>query len=538
VSQTVLDGGKPACEAADGRTTERRPARRADGESPVEREGGNADARRWWVLVVVALAQLMIVLDATVVTVALPSAQHALHVSLANRQWVLSAYTLAFGTLLLLGGRVADYVGRRRTFVIGLLGFATASALGGLAQNQGMLFGARALQGVFAALMAPASLSLLTVTFVEPTERARAFGVYGGIAGGGAALGLLLGGVLTQLASWRWTLLVNVPIAAVAALAAWRVVRRDRPERARGTAGRARYDLPGVVTSTSGLFLLVLGFSYAGSHGWTSLATIGMLACGLVLVAGFVAIELRSRNPLLPLRVVLESNRAGAYLSSLLVGVGLLGTFLFLTYFLQGTLHYSALRTGFAFLPFSGGIIVGAALASRFLPRTGPRALMTVGLLMAVAGMAWFTQLSPTSSYLVNLFPAEIVTSLGLGLTFVPMSSTALVGVDTRDAGVASALVNTTQQVGGSLGIALLNTVAASATASFLASRRSTANLLAAATVHGYVVGFIVSTALLGAAALVVIGLIRGTRPPSEVGGPAERGPTQWSPGRPATAIE
>ena len=344
------------------------------------------DPRRWWSLAVIAVAQLMIVLDASVVVVALPSAQRALHISIANRQWVMSAYTLAFGSLLLLGGRIADYLGRRRMFIVGLIGFGLSSALGGLARDAAMLFGARALQGAFAALMAPASLSLLTTTFTEVQERARAFGIYGAIAGGGAAVGLVLGGTLTQLASWRWTLLINVPIALVAVVGSLRVVRESR------APSRTGYDIPGAVAVTSGLFLLVYGFTMAGTDGWGAPLTLGLLAGAAAAVAAFVAIELRSPHPLLPMRVLLDRNRGGAFLASLLVGSALLGTFLFLTYFLQGTLGYSALKTGFAFLPFSGGIILGAGVASTLLPRVGPRSLMGTGLLLAAGGLAWFTR--------------------------------------------------------------------------------------------------------------------------------------------------
>jgi EmrB/QacA subfamily drug resistance transporter len=463
------------------------------------------DPKRYWSLAVIAVAQLMIVLDASVVIVALPSAQHALHISVANRQWVMSAYTLAFGSLLLLGGRIADYLGRRRMFIVGLLGFGAASALAGLAQNAAMLFGARALQGAFAAVMAPAALSILTVTFTEAHERARAFGVYGGISGGGAAIGLVLGGTLTQLASWRWTLLINVPIALLAAVAASRVVRESRGET------KAGYDLPGAVTVTASLFLLVYGFTVAGTHGWTAPLTIALLAGAAVLMGVFIAIELVSKHPLLPMRVLIDRNRGGSYLASLLVGSGLLGTFLFLTYFFQGTLHYSALKTGFAFLPFSGGIIIGAGLASRLLPRMGPRTLMIVGLASAATGLLWFTGLTVHSSYLAHVLPPEILVSLGMGMAFVPMSSTALVGVEPQDAGVASALVNTTQQVGGSLGTALLNTVAASAAATFVAGHVKSAAAVQTAAVHGYTTAFTVSAALLAGAAVVAGVLVRGS---------------------------
>lgn len=464
------------------------------------------DPRRWWALAVIAVAQLMIVLDASVVIVALPSAQRALHISVADRQWVMSAYTLAFGSLLLLGGRIADYIGRRRMFFLGLIGFAGASALGGLAQSSAMLFGARALQGAFAAIMAPAALSLLTVTFTEPHERARAFAVYGAIAGGGAAIGLVLGGTLTQFASWRWTLLINVPIALVAAVAVTRVISESRGGDRRG------YDLPGAAVVTGALFLLVYGFTTAATNGWGSSTTLGLLAAAVALLAAFVAIELRSPHPLLPLRVVLDRNRGGAYLSSLLVGCAMLGTFLFLTYFFQGTLHYSALRTGFAFLPFSGGIILGATTSGRLLPRLGPRPLMVTGLLLAFAGQLWFTRLGVDSTFVAHVLPPEVAVSFGMGLAFVPMSSTALIGVDPRDAGVASALVNATQQVGSSLGTALLNTIAATAAADFVATHTRSLVEAHAAVVHGYTTAFSVSALILLGAATAAGVLIRASR--------------------------
>jgi EmrB/QacA subfamily drug resistance transporter len=464
------------------------------------------DPRRFKALGVIAVAQLMIVLDASVVTIALPSAQRALHISVANRQWVMTAYTLAFGGLLLLGGRIADYLGRKRMFVASLLGFAGASALGGLAQNSAMLFGARALQGAMAAVMAPAALSLITVTFTETRERARAFGVYGAISGGGAAIGLILGGLLTQYVSWRWTLLVNLPIAVLAAVSAARLVRESRAAR------RTRYDAAGALTAAAGLLSVVYGFTRAEADGWGSATTLSLVALGVALLASFVMIESRSRTPLLPLRVIVDRNRGGSFVASLLVGIAMFATFLFLTYYLQGTLHYSAIRTGIAFLPFSLGIIAGATTSSRLLPRVGPRPLMVAGFVLAGAGLGLFTQVGPSSSYLIHILPAELVVSLGMGTAFVPLSSTALIGVDPADAGVASALVNTTQQTGGSLGVSLLNTVAASATTSYLLGHRLVPGAPAAALVHGYTTAFSISAALLAVAAVTSLLFLRASR--------------------------
>jgi EmrB/QacA subfamily drug resistance transporter len=459
-----------------------------------------ADPRRWIVLGVVAICQLMIVLDASIVNIALPQAQHALHISTANRQWVITAYTLAFGGLLLLGGRIADYRGRKRIFVIGLIGFAIASSLGGLAPNAGILFAARALQGAFAAVMAPAALSILAVTFTEAKERATAFGVFGGISGGGAAIGLIVGGVLTQYASWRWCLLVNTPIAIIAAIVALRVVTESRAE------GEAHFDLAGAATVTLGLVSLVYGFTEAETSGWSATSTAGFLTAAVALLVSFVVIETRTTHPLLPLRVVLERNRGGSFLVSFLTAGGLFGMFLFLTYYLQGTLHYSALKTGFAFLPFSVGIVAGATIASKLIGRAGPRNLMTSGLAISVLGLLWFARIGVEPSYLVHVLPAEIVVSVGIGVAFVTLSSTALLGVADHDSGVASALVNATQQVGGSLGTALLNTFAASATTAYLASH---VHALQAGLVHGYHVAFYISAAVLAFGALSSQFLVR-----------------------------
>ncbi len=471
---------------------------------------GTPDPKRFRALAVIAVAQLMVVLDASVVIIALPSAQQSLHISTANRQWMLTAYTLSFASLLLLGGRIADYFGRKRMFVISLIGFAGASALGGLAVNAAMLFSARALQGAFAAVMAPASLSLLTVAFTESKERAKAFGVYGAIAGSGAAIGLILGGMLTQYASWRWTLLINVPISVVTALAATRAVRESKSPANHG------YDLPGTVTVTGGLLALVYGFTKAGTDGWTSSTTLALFGAAAVLLLAFVVVELRAAHPLLPLRVVLDRNRGGSFLASLLTGTAMLGTFLSLTYYFQGTLHYSALKSGFAFLPFSFGVIVGATLASRFLPRFGPRALITGGIVTAGLGLLLFSSLTIHSSYVSTVLPAMLLTSVGMGLSFVPISSTALTGVRPADAGVASALVNSTQQTGGTMGAALINTIATTATASYLATHERSTVSVAAGAIHGYTTAFTFSACVMGAAAVATFLLIRRGRPDPE----------------------
>jgi EmrB/QacA subfamily drug resistance transporter len=464
------------------------------------------DPKRFRALAVIAVAQLMVVLDAAVVIIALPSAQRSLHISTANRQWMLTAYTLAFAGLLLLGGRIADYVGRKRMFIISLIGFAAASALGGLAVNSAMLFGARALQGAFAAVMAPAALSLLTVAFTEPKERARAFGVYGGIAGGGAAIGLILGGALTQYASWRWTLLINVPIAIIAAIAAIRFVTESK------SATRHGYDIPGAVTVTGGLLALVYAFTKAGVDGWSSTPTLAFFAAAAVLLTAFVLIEQRVAHPLLPLRIVLERNRGGSFLASLLVGTAMLGTFLSLTYYFQGTLHYSAMKSGLAFVPFSLGVILGATGASGLMPRFGARFVMLLGLVLGAIGLGVFTLLGVHTSYASLVLPAELIVSAGMGLSFVALSSTSLIGVAPTDAGVASALVNSTQQTGSTMGAALINTIATSATASYLAVHGKSAAAEVAGSIHGYTTAFLFSAIVLAAAAATAFALVRAPK--------------------------
>lgn len=465
--------------------------------------------KRWLALAVIGIAQLMIILDASIVTIALPDAQKALHISDANRQWVQTAYSLAFGGLLLLGGRIADYVGRKRVFIAGLLGFAAASALGGAAQTSGQLFAARALQGAFAAVLAPAVLSLLTTTFTEAKERAKAFAVYGAISGTGAAIGLIAGGALTSYASWRWTLFVNVPIALVVAAVAVPLLKESRAD------GDRRYDLPGAAIATAGLVALVYGFTQASIHSWTAPLTLTLIGAAVVLLAGFVVYEQRgAANPMLPLRIVLDRNRGGSYLAFLLATLGMFATFLFLTFYMQDVRGWSALKSGFAFLPFPLGVITSATIASKTLPRFGPRPLATAGFSSATLGLLWLTQLAPDSSYLTHLVPSMLLISLGMGQIFVSLSSTALLGVPQHDAGVASALVNTMQQIGGSLGIAFLNTIATNATVGYA---RSHGGFSPAAVVHGFTRGFAISAGIF-ALATVTVWLIIQARPDDVAG--------------------
>lgn len=407
---------------------------------------------RWLVLVVVALAQLTVVLDGTIVNIALPAAQIDLGMSDGARSSVVTVYALAFGALLLLGGRIADFWGRKRTFLVGMAGFALASGLGGLAVSGTMLLLARGLQGAFAALLAPAALALLSVTFPGGRDRIRAFAVYGTIAGGGAAVGLILGGVLTEYLSWNWCLLVNVPIAAAAIVAGIPLLSESRAE------GNTQYDIPGALLVTAGLAALVYGFSRAES-GWIRPDTLGVIGLGVVLLAAFVRVEARSGHPLLPLRIVANRVRAGAYLVSVLVGAALLGALLYLTLHLQIVLGMTPLQSGLASLPMTVAIITTAPLFSRLLGVVGPRLLMTGGPLMAALGLLWLSRLTADGSYWSEILPGLVLLGIGLAMVFVPLQNVALSGIEPRDAGVASAAVTATQQVGGSIGTAVFTAV-------------------------------------------------------------------------------
>ncbi|MEU6866198.1 MFS transporter [Streptomyces sp. NPDC046876] len=463
------------------------------------------DPRRWWILAVIGLAQLMVVLDATIVNIALPSIQDGLGFSDQQRQWVVTAYAIAFGSLLLLGGRLADLIGRRRAFLIGQLGFAAASALGGAAATFGVLVTARALQGVFAALLAPAALSLLTTTFSSPAERGKAFGVFGSLAASGGAVGLLLGGVLTEHLSWRSTLYVNVLFAGVAVTGGTLLLRRQAP------AAPPKLDLPGTVLGSSGLFCLVYGLATAGPHGWQGAEALGFLLTGAVLLAAFTWWQGRSPHPLLPLRIVLDRVRATALASVFITGVGMFGVFLFLTYYLQHTRGYGPAHTGLAFMPMSGCTMISAIGSNMgLLGKVGGRPRIVTGMVLAACGMAWMTNLSATGPYVVDVLPGQVLTGLGMGLITAAAMNLGTAGIDPRDAGVGSATVNAMRQIGGSVGTALMSTLAAVSVSRSLAGRQPAPELLARAALEGYHTVFTASAAIFSAGAVLTMLLLPG----------------------------
>ena len=438
-------------------------------EGPVATQLSDSDAnhaRRWWILAVLGIAQLMVILDNTIVNIALPTAQHALNFSNADRQWVVTGYSLAFGSLLLLGGRIGDIVGRKRALLIGLIGFACASALGGASVSFPMLVAARSIQGAFGALLAPSVLALLTTTFTDPAERGKAFGIYGGIAGAGGAIGLLLGGLLTSYVSWRWTLFVNLVFAAVAAAGALLWLKNDR------AADRDPLDIPGVVLATSGLFCVVFGLSHAETTAWSNPFTIGFLILGVVLLATFTYVQTRTTYPLLPLRIVQNRTRGGSLLAMLFASIGIFGVFLFLTYYLQGTLHFSPVKTGVAFLPLVAGLAGMAQVSNRvLLPKFGPKVIVPIGLLADAVAMYFLHLVGLHSSYVTHVLPYLLLLGVGFGLSLAPSFSTGTLGLAPHDAGVGSAALNTSQQVGGSIGTALLNTLAAGAASAYLVGK-------------------------------------------------------------------
>ena len=457
-----------------------------------------AASNRWAVLALLGVAQLMVTLDVTIVQIALPSAQRALHFSTDSRQWIITAYALAFGSLLLFGGKLGDLFGRKWTFIAGLAGFAVASAIGGLTQSFTMLVAARALQGVFGALLAPSALGLLTVTFAGSPDRPKAFGIFSAIAASGATVGLLLGGLLTQALSWRWCLYVNLLIAVPEALIAWRLlVNQPHPQ-------RPRLDLPGVLLASAGLFALVYGFSNAETHSWEATATIVALAASAVALVSFIAVERRAASPLVPVQIPWNRARGGAYLSVLLSFSAVFSVFLFLTYFMQRDLGFSPLKTGVAFLPMTAAIALTATFVqTRILRRTGAKPIVMLGMALALTGTALLTRLSPHAGYGGHVLPSLILVGLGMGCVFASSIGTATLGVQTHEAGIASALLNTSQQVGGSVGTALLSTIFASAAAGYAAAHPHVANLATAAQVHGEATAFWWSTGIFALGLLV-----------------------------------
>jgi EmrB/QacA subfamily drug resistance transporter len=472
-------------------------------------------AKRWLILAVIGLAQLMIVLDVSIVNIALPDAQKALGFSNGDRQWIVTAYSLAFGSLLLLFGRVSDLVGRRVMFLVGLLVFAAASALGGASQNFDMLVTARALQGLAGAMLAPAALSLLSTTFTEAKERATAFAVFGAIAGSGAAIGLLLGGVLTEYMNWRWTLFVNVAISVVAVAGAATLIPRQKKDE----GNRPKLDLPGTVLVSAGLFGIVYGFSNAESHAWSAPGTWGFLAVGGLLIVAFAWWQTRASHPLLPLRVLLERNRGGSFLAMFITGIGMFGVFLFLTYYLQEIVKYSPVMTGVAFLPMVGALMVTATVSTTQLyPRFGSKVLVFGGMAIAAGGMAWLTGITVSSTYGADIVGPLLLIGLGMGAVFAPAMNAATSGIEARDAGVASAMVNTSQQIGGSIGTALLNSLASSALTSYLVGKNASSQLVQAdAAIHSYTTAFWWSAGIFAVGA-VICGLIlkRGKPDPAD----------------------
>jgi EmrB/QacA subfamily drug resistance transporter len=455
----------------------------------------------------------MVVLDVTIVNIALPSAQRALGFTTVDRQWVVTAYALAFGSLLLLGGRLGDLIGRKITFLTGAIGFAAASAVGGAATSFGMLIVARACQGAFGALLAPAALSILSTTFSDPKERGKAFGVYGAIVGAGGAIGLVLGGVLTEYLSWRWCLYVNLIFAGLAATGAMTLLRHQV------SRGRSRLDLPGAALVSASMFCLVYGFSNAATHSWHTPSTYGFLAAGVALLAAFAFWQTRAASPLLPPRVVLDRNRGGAYLAVLITGAGMFGIFLFLIYYLQQTLGYSPVVSGVAFLPLIAMVVLSANLSNVvLLPRLGPKPLVPAGMLLAAGGLVWLTRIGVHSSYASAVLGPLMLAGLGFGFTIAPSMNTGTFGVARQDAGVASATLNTGQQIGGSIGTSLLNTIFASAVAHYLVSHLSRAtvvhghpapSLIGMSLIHGYTTGFWVAAAIFGAGAVICGALFR-----------------------------
>jgi EmrB/QacA subfamily drug resistance transporter len=469
--------------------------------TPTHTPPTTGDRRRWWALVVIALGQLMAVFDVTIVNVALPSIGRDLQVSDAGRSWVITAYTLTFAGLLLIGGKVADNIGAKKAFILALAGFAAASAVGGASVNLAMLVAARAGQGLFAALLAPAALSMVATTFPDPRERGRAFAVFGVIMGGGAGVGLMLGGLITEHLNWHWTLYITTPLALAAGLGAVFVLPTSQ-------ARRTRVDVAGAILATAGLVALIYGTSTAITHGWTAVVTLSALALGTALLAAFVTAQVRIRQPLLPLRIVMHRNRGGAYLAFALAVIGMSGMFLLVSYYLQTVVGYTALRAGAAFLPSAAATLLASTAVGQVMTRVRSGALLAIGLLLIAAGMAQLTRLDVDSGYTLGVLPALVLVGAGIGVLSPVAANLATLEVPAQQTGIASAVFNVSEQLGASVGVATLNTIAATSTAAALAAHPTTGAALAAGTVHGYTVAAAVAAAVLTAGAIIVLALV------------------------------
>jgi EmrB/QacA subfamily drug resistance transporter len=467
--------------------------------------------RRWSALALIVTAQFMVILDVAIVNVALPSIKSDLGFSTTGLQWVISAYAIFFGGLLLLGGRLADLLGRRRLFVAGLLLFAASSLLCGLAWSAPSLISFRALQGLGGALMAPAALSLLVTTFAEGRERNLALGIYGAASGSGAAAGVLLGGLLTSYVGWSWIFFINVPVGVGAALLAPVLLRESRAD-----LGHRHFDVAGALTITSGLMLLVYGLTRATTDGWGAAATLAPLAGSVALVAAFVVVELHASSPLLPLRLFRMRTLTAANVTMAIVGAVAFSEFFLLTLYLQDVLHYSAVESGAAFVAFAGTVVVTSNLAQLVVARVGIRATLTMGLILFAASAALLTRLPVDGRYFWDIFPAFVIGGAGMGFSFVPITIASVAGVERADAGVASGLINTSRQIGGAIGLAAISAIATTQTRDFAVARPGVSATSGIALDHGFEVAYYTILALLTIAIVVTVALVRPAQPTRE----------------------
>jgi EmrB/QacA subfamily drug resistance transporter len=474
---------------------------------------GQGARTKWLVLAVVVAAQFMVVLDVAIVNVALPSIRTDLDFSQESLQWVITAYSIFFGGVLLLGGRLADLLGRRRLFIIGLVVFTVSSLLDGLAWSEGSLIVFRSLQGLGAALLSPAALSILTTTFREGRERNVALGIWGAASGSGGAAGVLLGGALTSALSWSWIFFINVPVGALVIAVTPRLISESRAD-----LRHRHFDFAGAATITGGLMLLVYAMTRATQHGWGTPETIGLLAASGVLIAGFFAVELRSKAPLLPMRIFRLRTLTGSNVAGLLMGGAIFSQFFLLTLYMQEVLHYSAIRTGVAYIGLTLTIIAFSAIAQALVTRFGVRPVLPAGLALSTVALVLFARLPVHGEYWVDLFPAFLISGLGLALAFVPISIGALTGVDQSDAGIASGLINTNQQIGGAIGVALATTIATTFTSHYVSDHVGTGAFNGAALTHGFSIAFYVLAGLAAAGAILSAIMLESNPATAEVG--------------------